>query len=110
MTYREALEDNMQRFYLISGKKRKGKTRYDTSKISPPSADSASSGSVLHISLPAGTEVELLNIIELISPSGVSLEARLPFIEGGGFSKLVSSELSKIINSIQEAGGTVEMY
>ena len=40
------------------------------------------SGTVLRINIPAGAEINLLNIVELASPSGICLILRLPFLAG----------------------------
>ena len=40
-------------------------------------------GTLLRIVIPAGLVINLLNLIEINSPSGVCLIVRLPFLEGG---------------------------
>lgn len=59
-------------------------------------------GTVLRIFIPAGAVINLLNLIELNSPSGICLIIRLPVL-GGGFN------LGAIFNKIQEAGGSIEI-
>ncbi len=59
-------------------------------------------GTVLRINIPAGAVINLLNLIEVTSPSGVCLIVRLPILGGG-------LNLNSIINSIQEAGGSIEI-
>jgi len=59
-------------------------------------------GTVLRIFIPAGTVINLLNLIELNSPSGICLIIRLPLL-GGVFN------IGSIVNSIQQAGGTVDV-
>ena len=59
-------------------------------------------GTVLRINIPAGAVINLLNLIELTSPSGICLIIRLPFL-GGSF------KVADIVNSVQKAGGTVEV-
>lgn len=61
-------------------------------------------GTLLRIFIPAGAVVNLLNLIEVASPSGICLIIRLPFL-GGGFSGL---NVRSIISAVQAAGGTVE--
>jgi hypothetical protein len=39
-------------------------------------------GTVLRIDIPAGTEINVLNLVELASPSGICLILRLPFLGG----------------------------
>jgi hypothetical protein len=58
-------------------------------------------GTVLRINIPAGAVINLLNLIEVTSPSGICLIVRLPIL-GGGLS------VNSIVESIQEAGGSVE--
>ena len=61
-------------------------------------------GTVLRIFIPAGAVINLLNLIEISSPSGICLIIRIPLLSGssGGLS------LDGIVNAIKEAGGTVE--
>lgn len=58
-------------------------------------------GTILRVYLPAGATVNLANLLEVSSPSGVCLIVRIPAL-GGGFN------LNSLIQSIQQAGGTVE--
>ncbi|MDW7674902.1 MAG: hypothetical protein SCK28_10225 [Bacillota bacterium] len=60
-------------------------------------------GTVLRIFIPAGAVINLLNIIEVTSPSGICLIIRLPLLAGGN-----SSNLGSIVDSIKAAGGSVE--
>lgn len=39
-------------------------------------------GTVLRINIPAGAEINILNLVELASPSGICLILRLPFLGG----------------------------
>jgi hypothetical protein len=39
-------------------------------------------GTVFRINIPAGAEINILNLIELASPSGICLILRLPFLAG----------------------------
>lgn len=59
-------------------------------------------GTVLRIFIPAGAVINLLNLIELTSPSGICLIIRLPILAGG-------LNLGGILSSVQQAGGTVEV-
>jgi len=61
-------------------------------------------GSILRIFIPPGAVINLLNLIEVDSPSGVCLIVRLPFLGGGAG----GTNLQSIISSVQAAGGTVE--
>lgn len=62
-------------------------------------------GTILRIFIPAGAVINLLNLVEIASPSGICLIIRLPFL-GGGSSGL---NVQSIIDAVQSAGGTVEL-
>ncbi|WP_291348978.1 hypothetical protein [Desulfosporosinus sp.] len=62
-------------------------------------------GTLLRIFIPPGAVVNLLNLIEVASPSGICLIIRLPFLGGGSST---AANLDSIINAVQSAGGTVE--
>lgn len=59
-------------------------------------------GTILRISIPAGAVINLLNLIEVTSPSGICLIVRLPILQGG-------LGLSSIMNAVQQAGGSIEI-
>jgi hypothetical protein len=63
-------------------------------------------GTVLRVFIPAGAVINLLNLIELTSPSGICVIIRLPFL-----GKLCANgpDMAGLINSIKNAGGTVEV-
>jgi hypothetical protein len=68
-------------------------------------------GTILRIFIPAGAEINLLNLIEISSPSGICLIIRIPLLAGivdrdndnKGFT------LSDIQDAIKSVGGTVEV-
>ena len=60
-------------------------------------------GTLIRIFIPAGAVINLLNLIEVTSPSGICLIVRLPILGGVGI-----SSVNSFINSIKEAGGTIE--
>lgn len=60
-------------------------------------------GTILRIFIPAGAVINLLNLIEVTSPSGICLIIRLPILGGGNFN------IANIVNTVQKAGGTVEV-
>ena len=60
-------------------------------------------GSILRVFIPAGAVINLLNLIEVSSPSGICLIIRLPFLSGNK-----KSNLANFIDSVKQAGGTVE--
>lgn len=60
-------------------------------------------GTLLRIYIPAGAVINLLNLIEVTSPSGICLIVRIPALAGGG-----AGGLNSILQSIKAAGGSVE--
>jgi len=58
-------------------------------------------GSILRIFIPAGAVINLLNLIEITSPSGICLIIRIPVLGGSGF--------EGIVETIKNAGGTIEI-
>lgn len=67
-------------------------------------------GTLLRIFIPPGAEINLLNLIEIDSPSGICLIVRLPLLGclTGGLPGMESA-FSQIIQEIQKAGGKVEV-
>jgi hypothetical protein len=61
-------------------------------------------GTILRIFLPAGTAVNLLNLMEINSPKDVSLIVRIP-LPGSSMNPVVAT----IIESFRQAGATVEV-
>jgi hypothetical protein len=60
-------------------------------------------GTVLRINIPAGATINLLNLIELTSPSGICLIVRIPLLAGNG-----GVDVAGLINNIKQAGGNVQ--
>jgi len=60
-------------------------------------------GTILRIFIPAGAVINLLNLIELSSPSGICIILRLPFL--GKHSKC---DIGGLLESVKNAGGRVE--
>ena len=56
-------------------------------------------GTLLRIFIPAGAVINILNLLELRSPSGICLLVRIPAL-GGLF--------HNVLDSVKQAGGTVE--
>ncbi|NLY44276.1 MAG: hypothetical protein GX066_10045 [Clostridiaceae bacterium] len=73
----------------------------DDFKKYPPSPCPQLPGTILRVFIPAGAVINLLNLLEVSSPSGICLVVRLPLLGG-------NLKLSSLINSIKQAGGTVE--
>jgi len=61
-------------------------------------------GTILRINIPAGTVINLLNLIEIASPGGICLILRLPLLGGNN-----SGTLDTIVNAIKQAGGSIEI-
>ena len=59
-------------------------------------------GTVLKVSIPAGAVVNLANLFEVSSPSGICLVVRIPLLGG-------TSRCTDFINSITQVGGSVEV-
>ncbi|ABR47319.1 hypothetical protein Amet_1108 [Alkaliphilus metalliredigens QYMF] len=64
-------------------------------------------GTLLRIFIPAGAVINLLNLIEITSPSGICLIVRLPFL--GGLLGGKKHTLDSFVSAIETAGGTVEV-
>jgi hypothetical protein len=56
-------------------------------------------GTILRIFIPAGAAINILNLLEFASPSGICFIVRLPFLGGSS---------NDLINAVQAAGGRVE--
>ena len=65
-------------------------------------------GTLLRIFIPAGAVINLLNLIEVSSPSGICLIVRIPLLGDNSKDGRVFS-LSNIVSAIEELGGTVEV-
>lgn len=63
-------------------------------------------GTLLRIFIPPGAVINLLNFIEVASPSGICLIIRLPFL--GGVLCSSSMNIQSLISAVQAAGGKVE--
>lgn len=59
-------------------------------------------GTLLRIFIPAGAVINLLNLLELTSPSGICLILRIPLLGG-------NNSVATLIESIKSAGGRVEV-
>lgn len=62
-------------------------------------------GTLVRIFIPPGAVINLLNLIEVVSPSGICLIIRLPFLDEGSGSTALN--IQSIINAVRAAGGTV---
>jgi len=57
-------------------------------------------GTLLRIFIPAGAVINLLNLIEVTSPSGICIIVRVPF--------LGNNTVNSLVSAVQNAGGRVE--
>ncbi len=64
-------------------------------------------GTVLRIFIPAGAVINLLNLIEVTSPSGICLIVRLPFL--GGAVNGAGISLADIKTYLSSLGARVEV-
>lgn len=77
----------------------------EASKVPPIGGCPQLPGTILRINIPAGAVINLLNIIEVSTPSGICLIVRLPILAGAnaaGFS------INSLVQSIEKAGGSIE--
>lgn len=65
-------------------------------------------GTILRIFIPAGAVINLLNLIEVSSPSGICLIVRIPLL-GGNTLNAHGLSLENVTSVIQSLGGTVEV-
>ncbi|SET70314.1 hypothetical protein SAMN05660297_03204 [Natronincola peptidivorans] len=62
-------------------------------------------GTIVRISIPAGAVINLANLIEITSPSGICIIVRLPILAGTAG---IGSIYSNIVKAIESAGGKIE--
>lgn len=60
-------------------------------------------GTLIRIFIPPGAVINLLNLIEIASPSGICLIVRIPLLDTN------TTGVSGLIDAIKQAGGTVEI-
>lgn len=60
-------------------------------------------GTLIRINIPAGTTINILNLFELTSPSGICLIVRLPFLAGQ-----CGTDPMNLINTLTQSGASVE--
>jgi hypothetical protein len=58
-------------------------------------------GTLIRISIPPGAEINILNLIEISSPSGICFIVRSPLLAGG-------ANLNVLADAVRQAGGCVE--
>mgnify|MGYP001201175077 CR=1 FL=1 len=94
------MDNNYEASLLIPQNQNKCKKRDDSCPQLP--------GTLLRIFIPAGATINLLNLIEVTSPSGICLIVRIPLL-GDNLKDGKALPLSNIISAIEELGGTVEV-
>lgn len=107
MNYRDALESTRGRSNRVLG------DRFDRDHCRDRDDDVLGArrdecpkkkGTLLRIFIPAGAEINLLDIFEISSPGGICIVIRLPFLE-----KFCSkNDVAGIFDEIKRAGGRVE--
>lgn len=65
-------------------------------------------GTILRIFIPAGAVINLLNIFEVTSPTGICLIIRLPLL-GGEITSAPQMDISGITNFFKKFGASVEV-
>lgn len=59
-------------------------------------------GTLLRVFIPAGAVINLLNLLELTTPSGICLIIRIPLLGG-------NNSVNFLLDSIKAAGGRIEV-
>lgn len=106
MNYREVLNATRRKGQSVS------RSAYNSN--SSPLADKQDEcpqlpGTVLRIFIPGGTEINLLNLIELSSPGGICIIVRLPFLGKSKPKSFSAGDLAGILDTIRQAGGSIEV-
>lgn len=60
-------------------------------------------GTLIRINIPEGAEINVLNLLEVSSPSGICLILRIPVL-----GRVSGLNLNGLTDTIRQAGGTVE--
>lgn len=64
-------------------------------------------GTLLRLYIPAGATLNILNLLELTSPSGICFIIRLPFL-GGDAGGAGISDMDSLFDAVNRVGGRVE--
>lgn len=100
MEYREALEALRR-----SSKRNRERDELDVQDyVRVREACPQKKGTILRIFIPAGAEINLLNLLEISSPGGICIIVRLPFLK----KLLGKNDLADLFEEIKRAGGTIE--
>lgn len=128
ITYKQALEDIVNRCYIDEIKMKqysvdsrlklydvKNRCHFDKIKMKRYSVDSRlikekapiilpeerpnQPGNIIHISIPARAEINILNLIELTSPTGISLDVRIPFLNNKLSEIFIMDKIYSLLNN-----------
>ncbi|NLN65864.1 MAG: hypothetical protein GX144_10760 [Clostridiaceae bacterium] len=99
MNYRDALDATRNRPAAFDRERNKTAVLGESRNICPQKK-----GTLLRIFIPAGAEINLLNLIEVSSPGGICIIVRLPFLEKHCGNQAVGD----LLDSIKRAGGRFE--
>ena len=116
MEYREALEHlsrcsdyssncNTSTAKAVADNKDTAKKSCTSSRHKCPN----SHGTISRIFIPAGATFNYLNMVEAMSPSGISLIVRLPFVDGKSADISENIGLTAVIDALRAAGVAVEI-
>ena len=94
------MDNNYESSLLIPENRRKCKKKDNSCPQLP--------GTLLRIFIPAGATINLLNLIEVTSPSGICLIVRIPLL-GDILKDGNNIPLSNIISAIEDLGGSIEI-
>jgi hypothetical protein len=113
MTYREALETNKRSYRYMMMKNKIYTDSPRRAMNGRRSVDFSSDGeygskNIVKIFIPGGTVINLFNIIEFSSPSGISLKASLPFL-GGDVKNSIGSLVSKFTDLSGQPDGFISI-
>ena len=94
------MDNNYESSLLIPENRRKCKKKDNSCPQLP--------GTLLRIFIPAGATINLLNLIEVTSPSGICLIVRIPLLRDN-LRDGKTLQFINIISAIEELGGTDEV-
>ncbi|AGC67742.1 hypothetical protein Cst_c07370 [Thermoclostridium stercorarium subsp. stercorarium DSM 8532] len=98
MDYREALEATRR-----SGSRVRGRDEQEERTLAR-NVCPQKEGTILRIFIPAGAEINLLNLLEISSPGGICIIVRLPFLKRFFSGK----DIAELFEEIKRAGGRIE--
>ncbi len=66
-------------------------------------------GTLMRVSIPAGTSVNFRDLVEVLSPTGMSVVVRVPLISSIATNGFKLPTLKTFADAIKTAGGTIEL-